>query len=348
MGANKAHGLVGGAPHRKRVTTREEMHLTKTGGTTIRRPRPRAIRAFIGALNIALVTLLLGAMPALADDSSASTATNPPAQGNAQPNTACPTGPDAIQSYSFSVNGHPASDLWGIHPGDHVLVNFTIAPNCTDVQVSFASYSVPPGGFDLKTLQVLFSHDTGKFSSGEHALALAIDIPCSWQVDLAVGPVIEHLGKPDYYGPRLRVGYQGSGTCVSPSPSPTESIEASSSATADVHSLTSEPSGVSGVLAASVTNPNTGRSVDIATGILALFMVLGGFALVAETRRRGIAPATGPSGPLEPELAAEPVEADLPPDRDDRHGPGSGSVIGMLTLLTIVVAFGIVVGRRRH
>ena len=42
------------------------------------------------------------------------------------------------------------------------------------------------------------------------------------------------------------------------------------------------------------------------------------------------------------------MEADLPPDRDDRHGPGGGSVIGMLTLLTIVVAFGIVVGRKRH
>lgn len=316
--------------------------MTKTGGQTIRRPRPRAIRMFIGALNIALVTLLLGAAPALADDASSV----PAAQGNTQASTvACPVTPAGIitdVTYRL-VNGPAVTNLYGdhIHPGDHVAVSFTIAPNCTDVLVSFVSYFVPPGGYDTKSLQTVFSESGHTFSSGPHTDALSIFIPCTWQADLVLGPVIAHLGQPNYYGTEhLRDSGTGTGPCV------TESIEATSSATSEVHGAnSSEPKAA--VLAAAVTNPNTGRSVDVATGILALFMVLAGFALFAETRRRGLAPASGPTAPLEPAPATPSVEADLPAAKDDHHRPGAGSIVGMLTLLTILVAFGLVVGRRR-
>jgi hypothetical protein len=229
------------------------------------------VRAFALAASLAVAAATFVAVPAFATEENT-----------------CPTGTAAVSGVHYTVNGNPVTDLNqnNVHAGDVVKASFTIAPNCTDIQVTFAAYSVPPGGFDDKTLQVLDNHTTGNFSSGNHVDALQVTLPCSWQADLALGEVITQFSNnpSTYYGDRLIDHGTGTEECASPSPSPTESI---APATSTPNPGTPTPSdGQQSVLAAAVTNPNTGNGSEAFGGFIAVMMVLTGIAVLAEVRRR--------------------------------------------------------------
>ena len=275
------------------------------------RPAFRIARILVLVINLALVGLLVGAVPAFAANNGA---------------PVCPDGKNAVTGFHDLFNNTTASPgLQGVQPGDHVKVTFTVAPGCTEVEVSLASYRAPNDDFaNNKTQQVLSDSATGFFDAGEHSLEIDV-ANCFFQADFAVGHVIQDLGRPEYYGPRLIDSATGGTTCVesSPSPSPTGSIEASSSPSVPASDApTSSPT--QGVRAATNVLPAAGSGTDLATGLVALLMVLTGIAVLAETRRRGIlsmavvAPRTpGPTGggasakPVaQPTTVADPVVAE--------------------------------------
>jgi hypothetical protein len=202
----------------------------------------------------------------------------------------------AIASFSYTVNGHPVTDLNlqtdpakpSVHAGDLVVAHFTIAQGCENVTVTFATYSRPGGTTDV-TQQVLSDHQTGTFSAGDHTLQATL--PCSWQADLAMGEVINKFDANTFYGDRLKDSGWGTEQCVTPSP--TSSIEASSTPnpssptpTGGINSSATPSEPGQSVLGASVTNPNTGSGSQAFGGFVAILMVLTGIAVLAEMRRR--------------------------------------------------------------
>jgi hypothetical protein len=267
--------------------------------------------------------LLLGVAPAMAATTGEGT---------------CPEGTAAVTGYSVLVNGTTTQPgLNPLQPGDHVKVTFTVAENCSEVEVSLASYQAPDSDFaNNKTSQTLSDSDTGFFNAGEHSLEVDV-ATCFHQTDFAVGAVIQELGRPEYYGPRLIDSATGGEGCVqeSPSPSPTGSVEATSSPSTPVTDGVSPTASVKGV---SAELPVAGRSSDLATALVALLMVLTGIAVLAETRRRGMlsmavqtprgpAPTGGAAVPpapvVEEEPATEPV-AEVAPD-PKAEAPVSGA-----------------------
>ena len=230
----------------------------------------RASRLCLLASSLALVALSLGVAAVTAN-------ANPPAlrQGLHQPEGAKP----------FTVNGTDVADLNNLKQGDHVVVHFTIAADCTNVEVTFASYN---GTTNDIPGQTPFSHDTQTFSTGDHTLA--IDIPCVYQADFAFGPWIDKFttNPSNFYGERLISTGSGSSPCVTPTPTPTESIQASSTPTSSISATSSPSTGHQSVLGASVTNPNTGNGSEAFAGFVAMLMVLTGIAVLAEVRRRRI------------------------------------------------------------
>jgi hypothetical protein len=233
---------------------------------------------------------------------------------------ACPAGKAAVTEQHYLINGTTATDtLQGVlMPGDHLKVTFTVADGCTQAEVSLASYRAPDADFaNNKTQQELSDSDTGFFNAGVHTLEVDV-ATCFFQTDFAVGHVIQELGRPEYYGPRLIDSADGGTTCVesSPSPSPTGSVEATSSPSAPssdapTSSPTQEVHGVSNEL------PAAGQGgTDVATGLAAFLLVMTGIAVLSETRRRGIlsmalanprspAPTSGGGGAV-PASAPEP------------------------------------------
>jgi hypothetical protein len=224
--------------------------------------------------------------PSPTTDPSATTA--PGAATTATGAATCPPGNASVTQFSYVFNGKThTTHLNTVHAGDHVVVNFTIAPGCTHEQISLVSYEAPESrviGDHIK-LQKLFSQDTGFFEPGSHSLHIDIP-PCFFQADFVRGPVIEHLTRDNQYHTTNRLidaGNGGDRKCEhenppTPSPSPTSSTQA-----AATPAVTSE-------VKAAETSPNTGRREDAITGLLAVVMVLMGIALLAETRARGPVP----------------------------------------------------------
>lgn len=97
----------------------------------------------------------------------------------------CPTGNAAIASYSYvfkSVDGtvRTANTLRNnTRPGDEVTVTFRISNNCSNVQVSLATYRAPEIVFIPSTAaqQELYSSATGFFSTGTHTLKVNVPTP---------------------------------------------------------------------------------------------------------------------------------------------------------------------------
>ena len=102
----------------------------------------------------------------------------------------------SLSGLSFIIDGsRTVSDLTGnVTAGGHVLSQFTVAPECTELEVSLASYSISSAA------PVLFDSATGIFSPGAHTLA--IDVPaCGFEVYMAFGGVLNPLGAG--YGSKL-------------------------------------------------------------------------------------------------------------------------------------------------
>lgn len=240
----------------------------------------RVLRLCALASSVAVAAAMFVAVPAFA----------------ANTNTAACNSTDttAVSGISYTVTVASAADLNGLKQGDHVVVHFTTTGDCN--VVSFASYqdlvNLPTSANPDLTHQVLFSSDTsgsGGFPEGTHTLA--IDIPCQYQADFAIGGVITKFTATDIYGSgpggRLISTGFGSSPCTTPTPTPTESIQSTvtPSATSNVQgATTTNPAG--GVSAAAVTAPNTGISTEALAGFITLLMVLTGIAILAETRRR--------------------------------------------------------------
>jgi hypothetical protein len=95
--------------------------------------------------------------------------------------TTCQTSNSTITNYSYVLKGLDGStrtvpDLTGnTRPGDQVTASFTIV-NCSDVQVSLATYRAPTNVFSevLASQQTLYDSDTGTFSTGRHSLQVTI------------------------------------------------------------------------------------------------------------------------------------------------------------------------------
>jgi hypothetical protein len=99
----------------------------------------------------------------------------------------CPAGKAAVTGYSYELahadgTTQKVGDLTGnkVRPGDHITVTFAIAPECTDVEVSLASYRAPAASFDPNTAvqQTLYDSDTGFFDAGG-GHTLVIDVPAT-------------------------------------------------------------------------------------------------------------------------------------------------------------------------
>ncbi len=230
------------------------------------------MRAFALAASLAVAAAMFVAVPAFANDDD---------------NKNCPKDKSVVTAHHFTVNGNAVKDLNqnNVHGGDTVVAVFTIAAHCKGQKVTFASYN-RPGGTDDITKQVLFDHQTGSFDTGEHSLT--VKLPCSWQADLAIGDVIELIGRPDYYGDRLIDSGWGTDVCATPSPSasPEEGVTPAATTSPSPEEGVSAASTQSGVLAAAVTNPATGNGSAAFGGFLAVLMVLSGIAILAEVRRR--------------------------------------------------------------
>lgn len=124
----------------------------------------------------------------------------------------CPEGNAMIVEFFHYINSStvPVWDMWNeVDQGDHVRTEFTIAPNCEDVELSLVSYKAPGGTFDGETAdeQTVYDYQTGFFSAGTHSME--IDVPsCFFQVDFVKGPIIEHLGPAgtdNFYTPQGRL-----------------------------------------------------------------------------------------------------------------------------------------------
>jgi hypothetical protein len=331
------------------------MTLQQGGLATVRR-----LARFVVLLStLALLGLLVGTAPAMAAEAPA-----------------CPEGKAAVTGFQVLVNGTVSQPgLNPLAPGDHVKVTFTVADGCSQVEVSLASYQAPDGDFaNNKTSQTLSDSDTGFFDAGEHSLEVDV-ATCFHQTDFAVGAVIQDLGRPEYYGPRLIDSATGGTGCVetSPSPSPTGSVEATSSPTVPPTGDASPTSGVHGATTGDL--PAAGRGTELATGLVAGLMVLTGIAVLAETRRRSMlamavssprspAPRGGAAAPiqarpapvaavaevapaLEPApLKVEVVEAARAEDIEPEDSRGRQLAIAGLTLALAAVGLGVLLRRR--
>lgn len=141
------------------------------------------------------------------------------AQGSEESRTAaavCPADPTLwVTNYSYLVNGTYVNPFkTSVTPGSTVRVEFTVAPGCTDREVSLASYEAPSATFDpaLVSQQVLFDSDTGFFDEGRHFLEVSVP-NCFFQVDFIEGPLI--VSGPPLYGSTLTAtATGGSSACV--------------------------------------------------------------------------------------------------------------------------------------
>ena len=116
---------------------------------------------------------------------------------------ACPAGKAAVISPTITIEGLMARGT------------FSIAPGCSGIEVSLATYTAP--SVAIAYPQSLFESDhqprtlPQKFSAGGPYMLTARIPPCFWQVDLVLGEVIETLTADHLYGSRT-LTYRNGGT----------------------------------------------------------------------------------------------------------------------------------------
>lgn len=174
-------------------------------------------------------------------------------------------GAAALSGYTFSINGGPAKPTMAgnVNPGDTVVVNFTVKPECEGTQFSLVSYTAPAATYSPGTAhqQKVHDSDTGNFNG---AGSLTMEVPeCFYQTDFVSGAVIENLSPPDQlYGAQGRlIDYAngGSGSCA---PVPSASIAPSCTEKGGVVTLTN--GGVQGVTFTITVDGGTPTTVDVA------------------------------------------------------------------------------------
>jgi hypothetical protein len=116
---------------------------------------------------LVLLVTCMGALAALPSAASAAT---------------CPADTAAVPSrtYLFThLDGTTTTRpiINGAQPGDKVSVSFTVAPGCTDYQLTLASYRATSANGRPFPDQVVFSSQTGFFSEGTYTNALTITVP---------------------------------------------------------------------------------------------------------------------------------------------------------------------------
>jgi len=144
-------------------------------------------------------------------DSQATTTTSTSTTTSTTPVPVCPSLPAArVSSFNYTINGvSNLPTMASVTSGGVLSVQFTVAPGCTNVEVSIVTYDSPSGTFNRNTAgqQVVFDQATGMFDAGVHTLA--VDVPqCFFQVDFVRGPVIVKLGpagSSNFYGDQGRL-----------------------------------------------------------------------------------------------------------------------------------------------
>lgn len=78
---------------------------------------------------------------------------------------------------------------------DVATVGFTVAPGCSNVEVSLVSYEAPSATYsdDTADQQTLFQVDTQSLSAGAQSLSVPVP-PCFFQVDFVYGTQLNTLG----------------------------------------------------------------------------------------------------------------------------------------------------------
>ena len=130
----------------------------------------------------------------------------------------------SISNISFLINGtQVVSTLAGnVHQGDTVQARFTVAAGQT-VTLSLVSYEAPTPAFiaALASQQMVYQSQTQTFGPGQHTLTVRVP-NCYFQVDLVLGPVIDHFGPAGsntFYSTQGRLissGFGGTQPCLPP------------------------------------------------------------------------------------------------------------------------------------
>jgi hypothetical protein len=133
-----------------------------------------------------------------------------PSSTGAATATTCPSGNDAI----IGPSGQPTPTL--TIAGLVATASFKIAPGCSNIQVSLASYETQTNAFSLP--QTLIDNapkpvTTTFGAGGPYTLTTRIS-PCFYQVDLVLGPVIANLTPTNLYG-AAKLVYVNDGTACS-------------------------------------------------------------------------------------------------------------------------------------
>jgi hypothetical protein len=120
---------------------------------------------------------------------------------------ACPAGKAAVITPNITIEGSMAR------------ATFSIAPGCSGIEVSLATYTAP--SVAIAYPQYLFNSDhppstaPQKFDAGGPYVLTATIPPCFWQVDLVRGQVIETLTVDHLYGSRT-LAFRNGGTQACP------------------------------------------------------------------------------------------------------------------------------------
>ena len=119
----------------------------------------------------------------------------------------CPTGKAAVLSPNITVEGSMAR------------ASFSIAPGCSGIEVSLATYMAPAP--TIAYPQYLFESDHSpttppqKFNAGGPYTLTAQMPACFWQVDLVLGQVIDTLTVDHLYGSKT-IAFRNGGTVSCP------------------------------------------------------------------------------------------------------------------------------------
>jgi len=119
------------------------------------------------------------------------------------PAAACPAGKAVVVNPNITIEGQMAH------------VTFSIAPGCSGIEVSLATYTAP--SVAIAYPQYLFDSDhpassaPPSFSAGGPYVLTAKLPACFWQVDLVLGQVIETLTTDHLYGSRT-IAFKNGGT----------------------------------------------------------------------------------------------------------------------------------------
>ncbi len=120
--------------------------------------------------------------------------------GHTPPPPVCPSGTGAVTNVSYVLQiGTTTTTVTSLggntQDGESVTANFTIAPGCTNIEVTLVSYRAPAATFNANTAnqQTVFDVDTATFNAGPGTLQ--VFIPAGYyQIDFVLGAVITTLG----------------------------------------------------------------------------------------------------------------------------------------------------------